>query len=308
MKRQSILVLAMAAVLIATPTTFADLTDGLAAYWKFDEGQDNIANDSIGENPGIIYGASWTTAGAVGAALEFDGVGDYVAIPNNSSQQMTMNQITLSALIKLNADVGNTQARIICKQALVPHNDLAWGLEIFGTAYGGSTGNQLNFHDSDGSTWYNSLSPTHLNLFQWYHVAVTDNAGLITMYVDGQEDYSSGSGLGIPSAIDAPIHIGVTNPSNRYFFNGTIDEVRIYNRVETSAKQTQSNPISKSHLPPNLSTSRNYRSRHSAKRLSYRQILSLPARAWQGPRCRLAGETRLYIRAQQRHCQGQDCR
>ena len=228
MRQQSILVWATAVMLMTTRTALADLSDGLVAYWNFDEGQGGIANDSIGTNHGTIYGATWTTAGTIGSALEFDGMGDYVAIPNDSSQQIATNQITIGARIKLNADVGNTQARIICKQE---NSGLAWGLEIFGAGYGGSTGNQLTFHDTNGSTWYNCLSPTDLNPLQWYHVAVTDDAGLITIYVDGQEGYSSASSYGIPSAIDAPIHIGVTNPSDRYFFNGVIDEVRIYNRV-----------------------------------------------------------------------------
>ncbi len=230
MKSKSIAISAMILVWLSTGTALADLSDGLIAYYPFS----GNANDGSGyDNNGMIYGATLTTDrfGNPNSAYSFDGVDDYIAIPNNLSQQITTNQITVSTWIKLNADVGNTQARTICKQALVPHNDLAWGLEIFGAGYGGSTGNQINFHDSNGSTWYNCLSLTHLNSFQLYHVAVTDNSGLITIYIDGQEDYSSGSGFGIPSSIDAPIHIGVTNPPNRYFFNATIDDVRIYNRA-----------------------------------------------------------------------------
>ena len=230
MKRKSIAIWAMMLVLLPTGTALADLSEGLIAHYAFS----GNADDGSGyDNNGTIYGAILTTDrfGNPNSAYSFDGVDDYIAILNNSSQQITTNQITVSAWIKLNADVGNTQARTICKQALVPHNTLGWGLEIFGAGYGGSTGNQVIFHDSSGSAWYNCLSPTHLNLFQWYHVAVTDDAGLITIYVHGQEDYSSGSGLGIPSAIDAPIHIGVTDPANRYFFNGTIDDIRVYSRA-----------------------------------------------------------------------------
>lgn len=230
MRRESILVLLTLLVLTTTGTALADLSDGLIAHYPLS----GNADDASGyDNNGTIYGATPTTDrfGNPNSAYSFDGVDDYIAIPNDATQQITTNQITVSAWIKLNADVGNTQARTICKQALVPHNDLAWGLEIFGAGYGGSTGNQINFHDSNGSTWYNCLSSTHLNPFQLYHVAVTDNAGLITVYIDGREDYSSSSGFGIPSSIDAPIHIGVTNPPNRYFFNGTIDDIRIYDRA-----------------------------------------------------------------------------
>lgn len=235
MRRQTILVLVVVVVLLATGAAWAHLSDGLIAYYPFSGNANDTSSNGLN---GTVYGAILTTDrfGNPNSAYSFDGVDDYIAIPNNSSQQITTNQITVSAWIRLNGDVDNIQARIICKQALVPHNVFGWGLEIFGAGYGSSTGNQLIFHDSDGSTWYNCLSPTHLNPFQLYHVAVTDNAGLITIYVDGQEDYSSNSGLGIPSSIDAPIHIGVTNPPNRYFFNGTIDEVRIYNRTLSAAE------------------------------------------------------------------------
>ena len=234
MKRQSILVLVMTAVLITAGTAFGDLSTGLVAHWKFDEGTGSTANDSAGVNHGTVYGASWTTAGAVGGALQFDGAYDYVTVPDNASQQISTNQITVSGWIKLNAEVVNTQSRIICKQELAGPPWHGWGLEIFGAGYNnsGSTGNQLNWHDSNGSH-VNHLSPTDLNVSQWYHVAVTDNAGLVTIYVDGQQDYSSGSGAGIPAALNAPIQIGTTNwnPIKYYFFNGVIDELRVYNRA-----------------------------------------------------------------------------
>ena len=216
-------------ILACSSIASASLTDGLVAYWSFNEGSGDTAYDYSGNsNHGTIYGASWTAAGALGNALVFDGDYDYVLIPNNSSQQMPTNQITVSAWINFYEDVGYDQARIICKQQ---NNDRAWGLEIFGETYGGSTGNQLNFHDSSGSASHNSLSTTHLNLNQLYHVLVTDDGGDIKMYINGLVLPSSFSGYGIPSSIDAPIIIGATNPSNRYFFNGIIDEVLIYNRI-----------------------------------------------------------------------------
>lgn len=207
----------------------ADLSDGLVAYYPFS----NNANDASGKgNDGTVYGASWTVAGAIGSALLFDGSGDYVLIPDAPSQQVTTNQLTLSAWIRLDEDV-ERQARIICKQQ---DNPIAWGLEVFGAGYTGATGNQLCFHDSDGSTFRNHLSPTHLDAGQLYHVAVTDDAGLVTLYIDGREDLSSPGGFGIPSFISAPIKIGATNdsstfPNEYFFFDGMIDEVRVYDRV-----------------------------------------------------------------------------
>ncbi len=208
-------------------TTWDEPNAYIVGWWKFDEGEDDIAYDSAGNNHGTIYGATWTT-GQIDDALDFDGDDDYVEVANDQSQQIATNQITLSAWIKLDADVGGTQRGIINKQQA---HGIAWGFEMFGDGYGGSSGNQLVFHDSDGgSAWYNCVSPTDLNLSQWYHVAVTDNAGAIEIYIDGQPDWSSGDGYGIPSNINAPIIMGTGSPSS-FFFNGTIDDVRFYNRA-----------------------------------------------------------------------------
>lgn len=204
------------------------LEPNFISWWKFDEGEGDIAYDSTGNNHGTIYGATWTT-GQIDDALAFDGDGDYVEVANDQSQQITTNQITLSAWIKLDADVGDTQRRIIHKQEAP---GIAWGFEIFGDGYNGSSGNQLVFHDSDGgAAWYNCLSPTDLNPSQWYHVAVTDNAGVIEIYIDGQPNRSCDDAYRIPSSIVAPIIIGATNPATDFFFDGTIDDVRIYGRA-----------------------------------------------------------------------------
>jgi hypothetical protein len=215
----------------------AGLQDGLVAHWTFDEGSGTIAYDSAGNNDGTIYGATWTT-GKLDDALIFDGNNDYVQIPNNQSQQISTNQITVSAWIKLNEDVGNTQRRIVCKQEIP---NCSWGLEIFGKSYGSSTGNQIVFHDSDGSTvYYNCVSATHLNTGQWYHIVATDNEGAVRIYLNGLLDTLNNKGAGgIPSQINAPIDISKTNPDFSFFFKGLIDDVRIYDRALSAAEVAQ---------------------------------------------------------------------
>jgi hypothetical protein len=102
---------------------------------------------------------------------------------------------------------------------------------VFGSGYDASTGNQLAFHDSTGSATSKILSQTHLVTNQWYHVAVTDNAGQVRIYINGSLDTSSNSGYGIPKLNSAPINIGKTNPDSTFYFNGAIDDVRVYNRA-----------------------------------------------------------------------------
>jgi transposase InsO family protein len=56
-------------LLFCTPAA-ADLTDGLIAYWQFDEGQGGIVHDASGYgNDGSISGATWVS-GVCGSALD----------------------------------------------------------------------------------------------------------------------------------------------------------------------------------------------------------------------------------------------
>jgi len=61
----------------------ASAEETLLAYWKFDEGSGTTAGDSSGNgNDGtLVNGPTWVS-GRHGMALSFDGVDDYVEIPD----------------------------------------------------------------------------------------------------------------------------------------------------------------------------------------------------------------------------------
>ena len=199
--------------------------EGLICHWEFDEGEGAWAYDSMGGSSLWLQHPEWTS-GVVGGALDFDG-SDYAEGEHHSSQEIHTNQITVSVWIKLNDDVGNDEARIISKQL---DQENSWALTVYGEGYSGSTGNQIVFHDSDGSSlWYDCMSPTNLSPNRWHHVCVTDSGGSIRIYLDGDLDWSSDEGYGIPSGITAPIWVGRTH--YRAYFNGLMDDLRLYNRA-----------------------------------------------------------------------------
>ncbi len=83
---------------VAVSTNVNSGDTGLIAYWSFDEGSGGIAYDSAGSNHGTIYGASWVD-GISGHALSFDGVDDYIEVPDSDSLDIA-NEITIEAWIK----------------------------------------------------------------------------------------------------------------------------------------------------------------------------------------------------------------
>lgn len=217
-------------------SSVAAINDNLIAYWDFNEGQGSQVFDSSGmSNTGTIYGATWNN-GVSGKALKFDGINDYVEVPNKSAQQITTNQLSISLWFNLQQDIGNTQRRLICKQQ---DSNKAWGLEFFGNGYLGSRGNQLVFHDSNGSAYHVFYSGKLIETGVWHQVGVVDNAGLVRIYLDGQPIYASNQGYGILSNVQAPIKIGRTNPDSTFYFNGEIDEIRLYNRAISGSEMEE---------------------------------------------------------------------
>jgi len=81
-------------------------------------------------------------------------------------------------------------------------------------------------------TWYRTKGDTQLNTETWYHIAVTYNGSDIVVYVNGTDDGSSSAAITLDMSDNAEVlTIGKTAWSvNNYNFNGTIDELRIWNR------------------------------------------------------------------------------
>jgi hypothetical protein len=202
---------------------------GLVTLYHFDENSDFTAGDSSGNgNDGTIHGASWTN-GISGYALEFDGSGDYVDCGEDASLKITTN-ITVSAWILPNA-LENSDKFV----------------SNFGYVGGGSsTGYELamdsatdaRFRVRDTSVVYDISSFAG----NWTHLVGTNDGSYSRFYVNGVEVDSNP--VGNPLAATYGLRIGMHGQSGGGWFNGTIDEVRIYNRALTQEEilELYSNP------------------------------------------------------------------
>jgi len=191
---------------------------GLVGNWRFDEGTGSTAKDSSPEgNNGTIHGASWTT-GKFGSALKFDGVDDYVDCGNDESLNIT-DEKTIEIWFNAN-DLPDWHS--IWSKGYV-YNDYEISLHIWNN-------DKVAFRVvKDGIVQVNIFTDVLLT-GKWYHVVCTiDNASQIArIYQDGvlkEED----TDFSIPDNLDIPFRIGLRHRVD--YFNGTIDEVRIYNRA-----------------------------------------------------------------------------
>ena len=159
-------------------------------------------------------------------SIKFDGQNDYVLISDNSLLDLTQDY-TLEAWIF--PESFSWLAGIISKY----HTNAANGYILRLTSQAPYTG--LGFDELITST--NIITAN-----QWYHIAAVKEGANRKIYVNGIESQLSGSALNV-SVNNNPVRIG-SDYGGRYF-NGRIDEVRIWNIA-----RTQEEISTTMHTPP----------------------------------------------------------
>jgi Concanavalin A-like lectin/glucanases superfamily len=188
------------------------------ASYGFEEATGTAVQDvSSRANHGTLAGARRTTAGKHGRALAFDGLDDDVTIPDSASLDLTT-RMTLEAWVRPTAG-GNVWRQALLKE--VPG----------GLAYGLYTSNQqakpagfLRVGNDVGAA-----SPSKLPLNAWTHLATTYDGSALRMYLNGTL-VTKKSVSGSMQTSGRPLKIG-GNAVWGEFFQGTIDDVRVYDRA-----------------------------------------------------------------------------
>jgi len=207
---------------------------GLMGYWKFDDGAGTTALDSSGNNihGTLTNGPTWV-AGKIGGALSFDGVDDNVITrdPADGSLDMGTGDFTLAAWFYFPTlpGVGVTQDMI----SKGSHGNRGYSLGI--------TDNLLcGYIDNTGDGGINQSfcygSPT---AGVWHHgAAVFDRDLEVRIYLDGISVGANGIWPRNDGNIDSPnsLKIGEYGDSALLWFNGTLDDVRIYNRALSASE------------------------------------------------------------------------
>ena len=198
---------------------------GLAAHWKFDAGSGTTAVDSSGSGyNGVVAGASWNPAGGVlGGALQFDGNDDYVWITQGYRGVTGSNRRTCAAWIKTDQPSGDI---------------MTWGdMSIDGSGW-------IVRLDETGALRVDAgggyiFGTTVLTDDFWHHIAVTSDGSTtdnIVLYVDGRvettaEVFSQSINTQGTATAKLGVYLGELLSGN--YFNGLIDDARIYDRVLT---------------------------------------------------------------------------
>jgi hypothetical protein len=186
------------------------------AHWKFDEIQGTTAIDSIGSHHGEVHNGTWTT-GIIEGALAFNGLNTYVDM--GDSYLLAPDEMTLALWMRPEHMGG---ARFVVNRA---HT-----LDFTDYAVLCHSAGQIEFvFDEQGSGPGSIFSNTRLALEEWAHVAVTRDSNQAAIFINGQMEGAQSCGnrsTGEGFKLTISSRRGQTR-----FFNGKIDEVRLYDQI-----------------------------------------------------------------------------
>ena len=203
---------------------YNELTGGesnLLVYFKMAEGTGTSLDDASSNSyTGTLHGGpTWVASGALDGArkaLDFDGSNDYINFSSYPSYNNTA--ISIEAWIKPNF---NNEEKPIVTWFSANNNVVE-----FRRASG-----RLEFGMNDGS--FGAVAGnTTINSGNWTHVAVTKDGNNIKLYVNGMLD---ASGTLTKTNVPSQFNIAFLPHYNTYF-QGQIDEIRIWNDVRTETE------------------------------------------------------------------------
>ncbi|MHC4874289.1 MAG: LamG domain-containing protein, partial [Planctomycetota bacterium] len=207
-------------------------TDDRGEFFFFERIEENpfVYNPDAGklysaldENDGVITGGVTQIAGRVGnGSMQFDGVDGIITVADNANIDLGTGQYTISAWIKY--DSGTNEGKNILKKFNTVGYELETGLstnqDYVGVYVAGSGGS--NSKDT---------APTAVGDSSWNLVTFTFDGTNGTMYLNGVNAGSVNMSTVSDLYNTGDLYIGGDNISA--YFNGAIDDLRIYKRALT---------------------------------------------------------------------------
>jgi len=200
-----------------------ELLGDLVSEWTFDN-PSLPGEDTWGNNDGTVSGATYKTRAdgvcVYGGCMSFDG-NDYIEVPYNSSLN-NPSHFTLYAWGKSNIPGSS-------------YTDTGFIIDIGEISPRG----YAIFTSSKRMTgYYNGMffpySKNNLDI-DWHNYVFTYNGFDMRFYVDGEiqaDPYT----IGVGTVANNPLRIGAQSKSLSRYWNGLIDDVRIYNTALSSAQ------------------------------------------------------------------------
>lgn len=214
------------------------LTNGLVAHWPFN----GNANDASGNGyNGTATNVTYTTGinGISNTAALFNGTSSYIDVAYQSG--MNLDSFSICAVVKVNGYyTGLCQGNIVMQRGTETqsgHYAMFFSDNMYNSCFVTDT-SKFSFYptvrNKTGNLTNFQYTPSIVSS-NWYCIVGTYANDTVKMYVNGVLKYSVQVSSGAIGSSTQGISIGASrfgNPSlYPYWFNGAIDDLRLYNRV-----------------------------------------------------------------------------
>ncbi len=217
-----------------------DLTNGLVSYWPLNViNGDNTTSDGSFANHLTVVGSPSVAPGTNGNAIVFNGTSQYLSISHGTANTATGLPIystggyTVCLWVK---GAAQTAKYLFTEGSTASNNQLL--LLQSGNAAGNNTKLDVLLRNDNNTTLLNHVVSTAVVFNNaWHHIAWTDDNGVCKMYVDGNLDSSFAYTNNNSSFSFNTTAVGaLVRASASGFFNGTIDDVAVWERVLTASE------------------------------------------------------------------------
>lgn len=201
---------------------------GLVGWWP----GDGFTYDIVNGNNGALINSATYNSGMVDQSFSFDGIDDYVSIPDNPLWTLGDEDFTIDLWAYFNS--------IPFRAPLVDHNEGGgetnkWVFWYDEMGHREPYGPALRFHINSPSM--GPLDPVTFpwlpNIGEWYHLGITRDGDDYTLFINGQAVITETDNHTIP---DAVVNLSFGQSEWSYFFDGMIDEIELFNRALTSSE------------------------------------------------------------------------
>lgn len=212
-------------LLHATVVLHFSASAALVGRW---EGDGN-ATDSVAANNGALFGDASFIPGVYGQAFGFgDGGGGYVSIPSVPAYQFGTGDFSVAFWATFDSFQNNGDGFLHKDTHGFSSPTTGWLFNVC-DLLGGVGMEVRNF--GAGQDVNARIPAASFMVDSWYHFVGLREGTSVRLYIDGDLVASTASALPINVDNNHPLEFGALSALDRQYFNGAVDDVRLYNHA-----------------------------------------------------------------------------